>query len=108
MKAWESTKTNFHSKANLEVTVICGIFWDSEKANTLKRCFEQLAKMYIKAKENCSYGKEHNHTILKHWQRLSPHHAFSSSYLVIEPNIIWAAMHPAKTKQNNMPSIPCS
>lgn len=64
--------------------------------------------MYIKAKENCSYGKEHNHAVLKHWQKLIPHQAFLSSYLVTELNIIWAAVHPAKTKHNNILSIPCS
>lgn len=58
MRAWESTKTDFCNKANLDVPVMY-VLKQSEKVNVLKRCFEQLPKMCIDAEENCSYDKEH-------------------------------------------------
>lgn len=64
------------------------ILKQNEKANVLRRCFEQLAKMYIKAEEDHSSDKEHNPTVLKHWQRLIPHHAFFFSWLVTEHSIV--------------------
>lgn len=41
------------------------ILKQNKTVNVLKRCFEHPAKTHTDAEENCSYGKEHNHTVLK-------------------------------------------